>query len=191
MTAKKAGCPQSMHLGMDRPIDRRDFLNGVAVSAAAAAALGASPALADITPGTQDMPGYYPPLSHGLRGSHPGSFESAHSLRDGTFWQNAEKPKDTHTVYDLVIAGAGISGLSAAHFFRAAKPNAKILILDNHDDFGGHAKRNEYDLGGRLALMNGGTLLIDSPHPYSTVAAGLLKELGIEPATLAKRLLPL
>ena len=186
MSEKRIGCPYSPDLGMDRAIDRRDFLNGVAVSAATMAALAASPAQADITPGTQDTPGYYPPLSHGLRGSHPGSFENAHSLRDGTFWDSAKHPADTHAVYDLVIAGAGISGLSAAHFFRAAKPNAKILILDNHDDFGGHAKRNEYDLNGRLALMNGGTLLIDSPHPYGEVSAGLLKEFGIDPPVLAK-----
>jgi spermidine dehydrogenase len=29
-------------------------------------------------------------------------------------------------------------------------------------------------------------MLIDSPHPYSAVAAGLMKELGIDPVTLAK-----
>ncbi len=182
MSEKKSGCP----LGMDRAIDRRDFINGVAVSAAAVT-LATSAARADITPGTQDTPGYYPPLSHGLRGSHPGSFENAHALRDGAFWDNAKKPEDTHAVYDLIVVGAGISGLSAAHFFRAAKPNAKILILDNHDDFGGHAKRNEYNLDGRMELMNGGTLLIDSPHPYSAVAAGLIAELGIDPPAFAEK----
>jgi len=180
MSKKAPGCP----LGMDRKIDRRDFLNGVAVTAAALAT--PLPGAAQITPGTQDAPGYYPPLSHGLRGSHPGSFETAHSVRDGSFWNRTRKPQDTHAVYDLVVVGAGISGLSAAHFFRAKKPNAKILILDNHDDFGGHAKRNEYRFKDRLELMNGGTMLIDSPHPYSAAAAGLVKHLGIEPAVLAK-----
>ncbi len=171
-------------LGMDRAIDRRDFLNGVAVSAATLAMM--SKAEAQATPGNQDMPGYYPPLSHGLRGSHPGSFEAAHALRDGSFWDHAKKPEDTHALYDLVVVGGGISGLSAAYFFRQAKPDAKILILENHDDFGGHAKRNEYDLNGRMELLNGGTQLIDSPRPYSKVAAGLLTALGIQPAALAK-----
>jgi spermidine dehydrogenase len=171
--------------GANRDIDRRDFLNGVAVSAAALSSLAAGEAQAAAS-APQDQPGYYPPELHGLRGSHPGSFETAHSLRDGTFWDHAKKPEDAKTVSDLVVVGAGISGLSAAHFFRAAKPNARILVLDNHDDFGGHAKRNEYHLNGRLELMNGGTLLIDSPHPYSKVAAGLLTYLGIDPVALKK-----
>jgi spermidine dehydrogenase len=174
-------------LGMDRPIDRRDFLNGIAVGAAALSS-GLAQASSAIPPAPQGPPGYYPPLLHGLRGSHPGAFETAHSLRDGTFWDHAGKPQDDDTtVYDLVIVGGGISGLSAAHFFRAAKPNARILILENHDDFGGHAKRNEYHLNGRLHLMNGGTMLIDSPHPYSKVAAGLIGKLGIDPVSLAKK----
>ena len=170
--------------GKSDGIDRRDFLNGVAVSAATLAMMRGADA--QQAPGSQYQPGYYPPAQHGLRGSHPGAFETAHSLRDGTFWDQAKKPADDHDVYDLVIVGAGISGLSAAYFFRQAKPNAKILILDNHDDFGGHAKRNEYDLNGRLALMNGGTMLIDSPHPYSPAAHGLIAHLGIDPAKLAK-----
>jgi spermidine dehydrogenase len=166
-------------------IVRRDFLNGVAVGAAAS--LLPFSAEAQATPGTQDTPGYYPPAQHGLRGSHPGSFETAHSLRDGDFWKSAKTPDDTHAIYDLVVVGAGISGLSAAYFFRQKKPNAKILILDNHDDFGGHAKRNEYNLNGRTELLNGGTELIDSPRPYSKVASGLLTELGIDPTTLTKQ----
>jgi spermidine dehydrogenase len=168
---------------MGCPIHRRDFLQGTAVTAATLAM--ASQADAQVTPGTQDTPGYYPPLRDGLRGSHPGAFETAHSLRDGTFWDHAEKPEDAHRVFDLIVVGAGISGLSAAHFFRAAKPNARILILDNHDDFGGHAKRNEFQIGGRTLLLNGGTQLIDSPRPYSRVAAGLMTELGINPEKLA------
>jgi spermidine dehydrogenase len=130
----------------------------------------------------QNQSGYYPPTSTGMRGGHPGSFEAAHSLRDGTFWSSAAEPVNTGEVYDLVIVGAGISGLSAAYFFRERiAKSARVLILENHDDFGGHAKRNEFHLGGKLQLLNGGTLLIDSPTPYSPVADGLLKKLGINP----------
>jgi spermidine dehydrogenase len=175
-------------LGMDRPIGRRDFLNGVAVGIGVlGSGLGAGSAEAQASLAwPQDQAGYYPPTLNGMRGSHPGSFEDAHKLRDGDFWPGKNPPQDTGERYDLVVVGGGISGLSAAHFYRAARPDARILILDNHDDFGGHAKRNEFHLGGKLHLMNGGTLEIDSPRPYSKVADGLIKSLGIDPVALTK-----
>jgi spermidine dehydrogenase len=175
-------------LGMDRPIHRRDFLNGVAVTVGALGTSAATGALAEAgaVPWPQDRTGYYPPVLTGMRGSHPGSFENAHKLRDGDFWSGTNAPKDTGEIYDLVIVGGGISGLAAAYFYRAARPGARILILDNHDDFGGHAKRNEFHLDGKLHLLNGGTLEIDSPFPYSPVADGLLKSLGIDPPALEK-----
>ncbi len=171
-------------LGMRTPIDRRDFLDGVAIAIGTAALAGCvGPSLPTAA---QDLPGYYPPKSAGLRGSHPGSFEAAHGLRDGTV--HPAPAADTGEHYDLIVVGGGISGLAAAWFWRAAHPgrNPRILILDNHDDFGGHAKRNEYMLNDKLHLLNGGTLMIDSPRPYSRVAAGLLNDLGIDPVALTK-----
>jgi len=174
-------------LGMDRPIERRDFLQGSLIGGTALAlGLRASDVLAADAAAPQDVPGYYPPLLQGLRGSHKGSFEVAHSLRDGDFWSHAPKLQGDEEKYDLVIVGGGISGLAAAYFYRKNKPHARILILENHDDFGGHAKRNEFVQGDRTLLMNGGTLEIDSPYPYSKVADGLLHELGIDPPTLEK-----
>jgi len=80
-----------------------------------------------------------------------------------------------------VVVGGGISGLAAAYFYRKkVGRDARILILDNHDDFGGHAKRNEFTAGKRTLLSNGGTQSIESPGKYSKVAHGLLTELGIE-----------
>src|SRR5580698_6888903 len=102
-------------LGMDRPIKRRDFLNGAAV-AIGAPLLGAQSAFGQAAAGTQQTPGYYPPALTGMRGLFPGSFNTAHALRDHTFWNHADKPVDTGERYDLVIVGAGISGLSAAYF---------------------------------------------------------------------------
>ncbi len=168
-------------LGMGRAITRRDFLNGVALTAGAAMLPSGLLAAADIQPGREKSPDYYPPALTGLRGSHVGSFETAHSLRDGTFWEQAGKPVDTGETYDLVVVGGGISGLSAAHFFRKAfGSKARVLILDNHDDFGGHAKRNEFHPGQRTMLGFGGTFSIESPAPYSAVAQSLIKELGID-----------
>jgi len=177
-------------LGEERRIPRRDFLQGTLIGAASALCgplLRAYAADADAASmaAPQDQPGYYPPTLTGLRGSHPGSFEAAHALRDG---QDAGPGTDTRETYDLVVIGAGISGLSAAHFFRARfRRDARILILDNHDDFGGHAKRNEFHLAGGLQLSNGGTLEIDSPRPYSRVAEGLIRELGIDVEALSRK----
>jgi spermidine dehydrogenase len=169
-------------LGMDRPITRRDFMNGVAVTIGAAA-LGTHAHAATMTP-TQDKPHYDPPTTTGLRGSHAGSFDYAHALRDGKDVLKSGPITNTKESWDLVVVGGGISGLSAAYFYRAKNPNAKILIIDNHDDFGGHAKRNEFRPKGDLFITNGGTAGIESPFDYSEVAAGLLSELGIDPPTL-------
>jgi len=130
---------------------------------------------------------YYPPALTGMRGSHPGSFDAAHSLRDGTFWDSAGKVEDTGEVYDLIVVGGGISGLAAAHFYRkAAGADSRILILDNHDDFGGHAKRNEFRVNNAFRLGFGGTFSIESPAPYSAVAKGVIEELGIDVPAYSK-----
>ena len=165
---------RNRQLGMDADITRRDFLNGVSV-AIGASLLPSSSNSQDV--GAQDVAGYYPPQLSGMRGSHPGSFEAAHMARDGATWDGEE----TGEQYDLVVVGGGISGLSAAYFFRqAAGENAKILILDNHDDFGGHAKRNEFNIDGRLMVGYGGTQSLEAPGGYPDVAKNLLLELGIE-----------
>jgi spermidine dehydrogenase len=173
------------YLGMERTITRRDFLNGAAMIVGGTLLTGTAGSSNSAKTEPYPPTDHNPPLLTGLRGSHAGSFETAHSLRDGTFWKTAAPVFDTKEVYDLVVVGAGISGLSAAHFFRERfGKSARILILENHDDFGGHAKRNEFHLGGNLQLLNGGTFLIDSPTPYSSQADGLLKRLGIDPPKL-------
>jgi spermidine dehydrogenase len=177
-------------LGMARSITRRDFLNGVALGVGGAlASPWLNPLLAaQESASPQDRAGYYPPTLTGMRGSHPGAFETAHQLRDGEFWEKAGKPLETGETYDLVVVGGGMSGLAAAYFYRKqAGASSRILILDNHDDFGGHAKRNEFRPGGRLLLANGGTVSIESPFPYSKEARGLLTELGIDPPALQKK----
>jgi spermidine dehydrogenase len=177
-------------LATHRPITRRDFLNGVAIGIGGAMAGTFAPGTTwpvSAAPFAQDAPGYYPPALTGMRGSHDASFDVAHALRDGTFWKSAEKPVNTGETYDLVVVGGGISGLAAAYFYRArVGPQARILILDNHDDFGGHAKRNEFRPGGQLWIANGGTAGISSPFAYSREARGLMAELGIDPVALAK-----
>ncbi len=182
---------QDKQLGMDRPIARRDFLNGVAIGIGTTVAQGFLPCLEWMAEGaeqsSQDQPGYYPPTLTGMRGSHDGSFEAAHSERDGSFWAHAGAAVETGETYDLVVVGGGMSGLAAAYFHRKQNPSARVLILDNHDDFGGHAKRNEFHVNGHMLLTNGGTVSIESPFPYSPEARGLLTELGIEPAKFEEK----
>jgi spermidine dehydrogenase len=174
-------------LGMHCPITRRDFLNGVAVGVGgtlAGSALGketllAAAALDGFAP--EKAPNYYPPALTGMRGNHDGSFTYAHRLRDGESWDANGPAAETGETYDLVVVGGGISGLAAAYFYRKlAGKDARILILDNHDDFGGHAKRNEFRAGSRMVLSYGGTQSMESPGKYSAVAKSLIKEIGIE-----------
>ena len=173
-------------LGMDRPISRRDFLNGVGVVAAGSLVPGR--ALAEAVAaldGVAVANGAYPPLLSGMRGSHQGSFEVAHQLaRDHrSDWGPVREPDPE--LYDLVVVGGGISGLAAAYFYRKQKPDARILILDNHDDFGGHAKRNEFQLDGRTIIGYGGSQTLEEPGGYSEVARGLLRGIGVDISRLA------
>ncbi|HTG30837.1 MAG TPA: NAD(P)-binding protein [Methylomirabilota bacterium] len=176
---------------MQHKITRRDFLNGVSVGVGGtivsatgvskvfgADTLLAAAALDELSP--EDGPGYYPPAKMGMRGDHDGSFTFAHLMRDGQSWNDLGKAAGTRENYDLVVVGGGISGLAAAYFYRQrAGKNARILILDNHDDFGGHAKRNEFQAGGRMVLSYGGTQSIESPGKYSDVAKALIQDIGV------------
>jgi spermidine dehydrogenase len=154
-------------------INRRDFLGGAALAIAAG-----------LTPVAQMRaePGrYYPPSLNGLRGSHPGSFEVAHQVgREGKSFDISGLPIEQS--FDLVVVGGGISGLAAAWFYREAHGSAaRILILENHDDFGGHAKRNEFRVGDRLLIGYGGTESLQSPKTFfSKTVNRLLHSLGVD-----------
>ncbi|MCK5749060.1 MAG: NAD(P)/FAD-dependent oxidoreductase, partial [Oricola sp.] len=155
-------------------ITRRDFLGGVSL-----------PIVAGLTPASlfgcgARADGYYPPSLTGLRGSHAGSFETAHALAwEGKTWPRPEAQTDED--YDLVVVGGGISGLSAAHFWKQrAGKTARILILDNHDDFGGHAKRNEFTVDGETLIGYGGSQSLDGPGSWSKVAQDTVREIGVD-----------
>ena len=161
---------------MKHKITRRDFINGVAIGAGAGFLNPISFSAHSANVRT-DAP--YPPLRSGMRGNHPGSYDAMHALA----W-NDEKPaghKSLNEHYDLVVVGAGVSGLAAAHFFQKTKrKKAKILLLDNHDDFGGHAKRNEFHYKGKTLLGIGGSNNIDTPESWGMVSRGLLDDLGVD-----------
>lgn len=164
-------------------ITRRDFVNGMAVSLAAGSALSPLQAAARGLLAPEALgPDYYPPRLTGLRGSHVGSFEVAHAVgREG---RRYEPPMEqTDATYDLVVVGGGLSGLAAAWFFReAAGPEARILVLDNHDDFGGHAKQVEFDVGGRRLISYGGSQTVSEYGHFPATAKRLMRAVGFETA---------
>jgi len=179
--------PRDRELGMKSNITRRDFLNGAALVVGATIVPDALGSILDGPTLAQNAPGYYPPALTGLRGSTDASFQSAHQLRDGDFWQKAPKPIDTGEEFDLIVVGGGISGLAAAYYFRqAAGPSSRVLVLENHDDFGGHARRNEFQVNGRTLLGYGGTYSIESPAPYSPQAQAMIRDLGIDVSSYSK-----
>jgi spermidine dehydrogenase len=169
-------------LGMNRPIGRRDFVNGVALAAGASLLPKWSWALEldRQAAALEQSPDYYPPRLTGMRGSHEGSFEVGHQLRDR---RSVDLSSVSHTgeTYDLVVVGGGLSGLGAAHYFvKNVGRSARVLVIDNHDDFGGHAKRNEFVVDGKTIVLNGGTLNIESPLRYNLPSRQLLESIGID-----------
>ena len=173
---------------MTRRIKRRDFLNGVAIGTGGLLLAGCNndpitdEPISVETPrpfSPPDTSAYYPPTQTGMRGSHEGSFEVAHELA----WRG-NKPADYEALdehYDLIVVGAGMSGLAAARYYQQkVGADARILILDNHDDFGGHAKRNEFHQDGRMMLSLGGAQNIEALSGYSDAARELMEDIGID-----------
>ncbi len=156
---------------MSDRITRRDFLDGMACAIAAGAAPRLGLALEGGAP--------YPPGRTGYGGSQPQDFAVAHRVRDGQRYDLSSRPVTEQ--YDFIVIGAGIGGLAAAHYLRAARPKARILILDNHDDFGGHARRNEFNVGGRFLLGYGGSESLEGVRRrWTRVARDCVASIGVD-----------
>jgi spermidine dehydrogenase len=157
-------------------ITRRDFINGALIT------LGTSmlPFSKRLHASTPSAPLYYPPSLTGLRGSHPGSNTHAHAKAwtGKSDWGTTTKSGE---VYDLIVVGGGISGLASAYLYQQKHgKDKKVLILENHDDFGGHAKRNEHTIDGKLRLGYGGSQSIVEPRNGSKEVHSLLQDIGVD-----------
>jgi len=156
---------------MSEEITRREFIDGIACAVVAGGAAGRSAYAA--------APAAYPPARTGLGGSGAADYQVAHGVRDGRRYSFDGQP--VAESYDLVVIGAGLGGLAAAHFMRQARPGARILILDNHDDFGGHARRNEFNVDGRFMLGYGGSESLEGPRKrWTGVARACVASLGVD-----------
>ena len=158
-------------------ITRRDFINGTLMVA------GSSCVPSDSTDQSAIAaldPTYYPPALTGLRGSHPGSNDHAHNRAWAGFsdWGVTTELSES---YDLVVVGGGLSGLAAAYFFQKRHgADKRVLVLDNHDDFGGHAKRNEHTIDGDTRITYGGSQTLVEPKHANKVVSELLGDLGVD-----------
>jgi len=157
---------------MSEAITRRHFLDGVAC------AIVATSATPHVTY-AQVSRAPYPPARTGYGGSRPEDFAIAHGVRDGRHYDLRGQPVAEH--YDVVVIGCGIGGLAAAHYLRQARPKARILLVDNHDDFGGHARRNEFNVDGRFLLGYGGSESMEGPKTrWTKVARACVASLGVD-----------
>jgi spermidine dehydrogenase len=154
-------------LGMDAAITRRDFINGVAAGGLALPCLHAQAAAAPAGEfGGQSLAAAAP----------------LHARRDGAPLPDWAEFTDSGEQYDLVVVGAGISGLAAAQQYRqhAGRP-LRMLILDAAPELGGHAQRNEFVArDGRRLIGYGGSESLDSPSLWSPAAHALVRSVGIE-----------
>lgn len=167
----------------DRPrfpeIARRDFLLGLGGAGGLLAATGAQAQ----DPAPEAPPADHPSRRTGLQGQTDAVNRAAHAGRDQPGSADPDQPAERdEAVEDLVVVGAGLSGLAGAWLFRqhAGRP-VRILLLDALDDVGGHARRNEFvSRSGRRLVGYGGSQSLDGPSGFSPAMHGLLRELGID-----------
>ena len=107
--------------------------------------------------------------------------EAAHRLRDGAYGTLPATAVDTGELYDVIIVGGGISGLTAAYAIAKASNAAKrCLVLENHPIFGGEARQNEFVIDGvRLVAPQGSNQFAVPREESSSVAAEVWKDLGL------------
>jgi spermidine dehydrogenase len=155
-------------LGMQEPIDRRDFLNSMMLASGGAllGALSPSQILA-----SADWTGYAGVGDYAR--SNGNTFEvisAGHQIRDRVFSKNSVEVADTGEVFDCVSVGGGISGFAAAMQLQRRSPGLKCLILENHRVFGGEAKRNEFIVDGQRLMAPQGSDHFSIPAPGSFMA---------------------
>ena len=148
-------------------ITRRDFVGGTLVGSGAALLSANAPgAMAMSKPSppdfklgrtvplplndlNKDWTGYGGVGDYAVaNGNTHAEVNAAHTLRNGDFQGRVRDAEDTGEEYDLVVVGAGFAGCTAAYTLLKEKPDARVLICDNLEMFGGEARHNEFEVDG-------------------------------------------
>jgi spermidine dehydrogenase len=179
------GPEEKRRLGLGRHITRRDFVNGMMVGAGGLMVSGCIGLRSEsnVPAKTADLLPSSKKFYLGGDGANIGNtITDGHLVRDS---YNFGTAADTDETYDLVVVGGGLGGLTAAYFYnRDTTRDVKVLILDNHSDFGGDSQRNELTVVGKSETKNikvtmGGDYQWAIEEEYGDVIQ-LWKELGID-----------
>lgn len=160
-------------LGLDRSITRRDFLKIAMVGAGALMMPGCSGVNSDLP-----FDPVIPATPHTVVGGD--SADNVAACHNFWWKRLSKRATDTAEEYDLVIVGAGLGGLTAAFYYHLERPEAKILLLDGHADFGGEAQRNEMTIKGQRIIGPQATDYQWAISPEYKMVQKLWKDLGID-----------
>ena len=156
---KKDNKNEDLLLGLNKKIDRRDFLNSSLLGAGSVLYSMSAPSTLFAQNDNISLPDQVGDNWYGYGGvgdsksSHgntPEILRGAHAVRDGLLSKSNLKNIPSSEEFDLVIVGGGLAGLGAAQRFTELYPGKKCLILENHPIFGGEAKRNEFNVNGHI-----------------------------------------
>ena len=159
-------------LGLNRSIPRRDFLQGSLIGLGGCMLSGCP----------SSWPGPDASLARSA-GDFAGQTESArllgHQVRDRQVRLSDAVASGEH--YDLVVVGAGLSGLTAAyHYRKLLGSGARVLLVDGQSEFGGHARRNTFTLpNGQPFYEAGGTYAVEHYGETPQEVLALFSELGV------------
>ncbi|HEX6496561.1 MAG TPA: NAD(P)-binding protein [Acidobacteriaceae bacterium] len=160
-------------------ITRRDFLNGTLLASGAALASAVCPLQLMAAEDWNGSPGIGDYAD--ANGNTHQVMADGHVIRDHAFDRTPAAIDDTREIYDCVIVGGGISGLSAALFYhRATGAKKSCLVLENHAIFGGEAKRNEFNVDGQRLMASQGSAMWFQPLPGSFLQH-FYDSVGIDP----------
>ena len=95
-------------------------------------------------------------------------------------WQGSRSPGRYGRTLRPRCRGCRHGGASAAYFYRKQIPQSKVLVIDGCDDFGGHARRNEFIVDGKRLIAGGGTAALWRPNTFPPEAQELLRDIGID-----------